>query len=292
MRDDADTINAKPMEAASKHLPYLLSGGRLVRAVISQRAGGLLIVINMNPDQECNFDCLYCEVRRSPQFKRRRMNVRVMSKELQELLFKLQPGRAHALKELAKLPTEFHRLNAVALSGDGEPTLCPKFYEVVKEVIRIRESRRFPWFKLILVTNATALHLARVWRGMKLFSEDDEIWVKLDAGTPTYMRFVNNTRISLQSVLLNIKKLGQQRPVMIQSMFCSIDGHGPTDAEIKQYGQRLNELKQEGTRIAMVQIYSVIRPSARPGCVHLPLARLSEIARLVQESTGLETEVY
>ena len=38
-----------------------------VYPVISRRARGLSIGINLNPDKVCNFDCIYCEVdRRTP----------------------------------------------------------------------------------------------------------------------------------------------------------------------------------------------------------------------------------
>ena len=37
---------------------------RFVYTVVSARARGLSIGINMNPDRFCNFDCVYCEVNR------------------------------------------------------------------------------------------------------------------------------------------------------------------------------------------------------------------------------------
>src|ERR1700742_490162 len=40
-------------------------GNRFVYAVVSPRARGLSIGINMNPDKFCNFDCGYCEVDRT-----------------------------------------------------------------------------------------------------------------------------------------------------------------------------------------------------------------------------------
>jgi hypothetical protein len=40
-------------------------GNRFVYAVISSRAGGLSLGVNMNPDRRCNFDCSYCEVDRA-----------------------------------------------------------------------------------------------------------------------------------------------------------------------------------------------------------------------------------
>ena len=38
---------------------------RFVYAVISPRARGLTLGVNMNPDKRCNFDCVYCEVDRT-----------------------------------------------------------------------------------------------------------------------------------------------------------------------------------------------------------------------------------
>src|ERR1041385_3366812 len=40
-------------------------GNRFVYAVISARARGLSLGINLNPDKQCNFDCIYCEVDRA-----------------------------------------------------------------------------------------------------------------------------------------------------------------------------------------------------------------------------------
>lgn len=44
--------------------PHDLSGNRFVYTVISPRARGLSIGVNMNPDKFCNFDCAYCETNR------------------------------------------------------------------------------------------------------------------------------------------------------------------------------------------------------------------------------------
>lgn len=38
---------------------------RFVYCLISPRARGLSVGVNMNPDQRCNFDCAYCEVNRN-----------------------------------------------------------------------------------------------------------------------------------------------------------------------------------------------------------------------------------
>lgn len=284
-------MNVLALEAILHHPRNFLSN-RFVYVVISQRAGGLSIGINMNPDQACNFDCAYCEVKRVPSNHGRKMDVAAMSKELTNLLCILQLGRFHELPGFANVPAEFMQLKNIALSGDGEPTLSEHFCEVIEEVSRVREMPQLPLFKLVLITNATGLHLPPVQDGLQRFSRSDEVWVKLDAGTPEYMAQVNKTRIPLDTVLGNILALARRRPVVVQSLFCSISEHGPRESEIDAYLRRLLELKEQGAQISRVQIYSVVREPAHPGCTYLPLSRISQIARRVREETGLPAEAY
>ena len=42
-----------------------LGENRYVYAVVSRRARGLSIGVNLNPDKVCNFDCPYCQVDRT-----------------------------------------------------------------------------------------------------------------------------------------------------------------------------------------------------------------------------------
>ncbi len=87
-------------------------------------------------------------------------------------------------------------------------------------------------------------------------------------------------------------KLGRQRPIVIQSLFASLDGEEPPVEEVEQYVQRLKELQQGGARISLVQVYSAHRPAICATCHHLPLRSLSRIAQRVREVTGLKAEVF
>ena len=198
------------------------------------------------------------------------------------------------------VPEDLLKLKEVALSGDGEPTLCPMFAEVVETVVHVRAKCIFPFFKLVLITNATGLHLTHVQEGLKLLTGKDEIWAKLDVGSQACLEQINQPKssplncpqVTLDHVMHNILALGKQRPVVIQSLFPLFNDHGPTPDEITAYAERLRGLKQAGAQISLVQIYSAHRPPARPNCGHLPLRNLSEIARRVREMTGLRTEVF
>lgn len=263
---------------------------RFVYAVISQRAHGLSLGINLTPDHNCNFDCAYCEIDRDRPIRDREVDIPTLLRELEELLTMVRAGRMREIPWLQNVPDELLELKEVAFSGDGEPTLCPQFCDAVEAVVRLRRQRQA--FKIVVITNTSGLNYPEVKRGLGALGKHDEIWVKLDAGTQAYMNRVNRPGITLRQVLKNIRGIAVQRPVVVQSLFPQLEGDAPPAAEIKKYVQRLQKLKQAGAQIALVQIYSAHRPPHRPNCAHLPLKVLSDIAQQVRRATGLRVEVF
>ena len=265
---------------------------RYVYMVVSSRAQGLSLGVNMNPDRVCNFDCAYCEVSRSSSPPCLVLDVDVMAAELQRTLEYVRSGQIRTHPVFSELPEALLRPRHVALSGDGEPTQSPLFVEAVEAVVHLRANGATPYFKMVLVTNGTGLDNPAVHQGLSYFTSQDEIWVKLDAGTQGYMDRVNRSTVPLKKVLANILELGRRRPVVIQSLFLSIDSMPPPPDEITAYVQRLKELRDAGAKISLVQIYSATRPTPHSECGHLPLRTLSRIASSVRQTTGLRVEVY
>lgn len=265
---------------------------RFVYAVISPRARGLSVGVNMNPDHRCNFDCVYCEVNRTGPARAEVLDVPVMLTELERTLVLVHSGGLRARPRYQRVPTDLLELRHVTLSGDGEPTLCPNFVEAVEAVVHLRARRRFPFFKLVLITNASGLDRPDVAAALELFTPRDEVWAKLDAGTQAYMDCVNRPDCPMEKIQANILGLARLRPVIIQSLFPAIHGHGPTATEIEAYVQRLCELKEAGAQIPLVQIYSATRPPAHPECGHLPLRTLADIAQRVRAGSALRAEVF
>jgi wyosine [tRNA(Phe)-imidazoG37] synthetase (radical SAM superfamily) len=263
---------------------------QFVYLVISPRAKGLSIGINLNPLVKCNFQCLYCEVDRVQPPRASQLDVDRMGSELDQTLRMVDGGWLRHLPRYANLPEDMLRVHNVNLSGDGEPTLADQFLDAVKAVAHVRAVGRF--FKIVLVTNSTALDSSRVHDGLKYMTREDEVWAKLDGGTDGYIRKVNSATTSLEKILSNILLVGRRRPVIIQSLFPAIDGEPPPDLEIEEYAQRLKELKDQGAEISQVQIYSATRPMAKAGCSHLPLKTLSRIAQTVRKVAGLQAEVF
>jgi len=266
---------------------------RFVYLVVTPRVHGLLACVNIAPDKRCNFNCVYCEVDRTTAPREACVDLAVMSAELERTLQFVQTGQIRERPTFHALPEELLKVGHVAIAGDGEPTLCPQLAEIVETVAHVRAQGGVPFFKLVLVTNASLVDTDNVRGALRFFTHEDELWLKLDAGTQSWMEQVNRTAapVSLERVLENILLLARQRPVVIQSMFPAINGEEPPSAEIDEYARRLCELRDVRAQIQLVQICSATRPSSKSICGHLGLRALSRIAFQVHHATGLPVEV-
>ena len=264
---------------------------RYVYVVVSARARGLSVGINMNPDKYCNFRCIYCEVQRGSEVPQV-LDVDVMEEELRRTLAYVKAGRLRERPWYRNLPEDVLQLRHVAISGDGEPTLSPRFTEAHQAVIHVRALSDSPFFKVVLITNGTGLDLPNVQQGMKFLTRNDEVWAKLDGGSQAYIEKVNRPEVPFHRVLENIVNYSRVHPIVIQSLFPSINGEEPAMEEIEDYARRLTDLKRAGAQISLVQIYSATRPASNPDSGHLPLKVLSRIAQIVRKTTGLKAEVF
>lgn len=268
-------------------------GHRLVYLTISARARGLSIGVNLNPDQHCNFDCVYCEVDRRVPVGRSALDLDLLAQELGSTLARVGSGALREQPPFSRGVAEnLLRLRQVAISGDGEPTLCRRFREAMETVVHVRATSGGTFFKIVLITNGSNLDSAEVQAGLRLLTRDDEVWVKLDAGTQAHMDVVNHADVPIEKILSNILLVARPRPVVIQSLFPALNGQAPGEEEIAQYIQRLLDLTKAGAQISLVQIYSATRPTVHPGCGHLPLRTLSRIGQAVRSRTGLQTEIF
>ena len=279
-----------PVRETAFDRPRDFLNNRFVYAVISSRARGLALGVNMNPDKACNFNCTYCEVNRRIGLENTKLDVEVMAAELRRTLLQVRQGQLLERPAYQHLPKELLTLRQVALSGDGEPSLADNFREAVEAVVRVRALGTF--FKIVLITNGTGLDRPAVLEGLQHFTNSDELWVKLDGGTQAFLERVNRPDVPLEKILANILLVGRQRPVIIQSLFPALHGEEPSFEEIREYSLRLKELKAGGAQISLVQIYSAARPGNSPEWGHLPLRVLSQIAQTVRQNTGLRTEVF
>ena len=164
--------------------PRSFAANCYVYPVLSRRAGGISIGVNLNLDRACNFRCIYCQVDRSGPAEADFVDLDRLAGELDRMVELVASGRIYEGPQFRGTPRPLRRLNDIALSGDGEPTAYANFDRVVDVCAEVRRRHGLHDVKLVLITNASLLHLPRVRRALAtLDANGGEIWAKLDAGT-------------------------------------------------------------------------------------------------------------
>jgi wyosine [tRNA(Phe)-imidazoG37] synthetase (radical SAM superfamily) len=269
------------------------ASNRYVYPVLSRRAGGISIGVNLNLDKICNFDCVYCQVNRGEPGEKDFVDQAALRRELDVTVALVVSGRLFETPRFADVPQPLRRLNDIALSGDGEPTTFRNFEEVVSICAAVRRDHQLAAVKIVLITNASMLHRDNVRRGLAILdSANGEIWAKLDAGTDAYFRAVARSKIPFQRILDNLADAAQRRPIVIQSLFMRLNDRPPPIEEIEAYCARLGEIVAGGGKIHRVQLHTVARPPAESWVSALSNGEIDALAEIVQTRTGLPVARY
>lgn len=256
-----------------------LDDNRYVYAVVSRRSRGLSIGVNLNPDKVCNFACPYCQVDRTTPGGDRVVDVDRLEQELRHLFTLIESGSLWEVPPFNTARTELRRVNDIALAGDGEPTASAAFPEALRRIGNLRSAFGLDAVKIQVLTNATLFQRPRVQEGLGVLDAlGGEVVAKLDAGTETYFQLVDGTNLPFQRVLDNLLNAARVRPIVLQCMFLSWEGTGPSDAEVDAWAGRLRHLLDSGGQIKLVQVYSVARNPADPRVDVLSTDRLEAIA--------------
>ncbi len=258
--------------------------------MLSRRAGGISIGVNLSLDQFCNFHCIYCQVDRRQPAEAEFVAVDRLAEELDRTIELVVSGRIYEGPKFQQTPLLLRRLNDIALSGDGEPTAYANFEQVVDVCAEVRRRHGLAEVKLVLITNASLLHLPRVRRALAtLDANGGEIWAKLDAGTEEYYRLVARSAVPWPRILSNLEEAAQVRPIVIQSLWMRIQGEPPRPDELTAFCDRLQEILAGGGQIKLVQVHTVARKPAEASVAALSNAEVDSIAKLVRSRTGLPT---
>lgn len=262
-----------------------------VYPVVSRRAGGLSIGVNLTPDKACNWRCVYCQVPGLVRGKPGPIDLGVLEKELRGLLTDVLVG--DFLEE--HVPEGLRRLNDVAFSGDGEPTASPQFAGAVELVGGLlAELDPLGRTKRVLITNGSLVHRAAVRAGIERLGPRDEVWFKLDRATDEGMRAVNDVAPGMERVRVNLTTCAELVPTWIQMSWFARRGLEPSDEEREALVAFLRERVEAGVPVRGILLYGLARESHQPEAselTRLPVERLEVFAERLR-TTGLEVRVF
>ncbi len=267
------------------------AGMTYVYPVVSRRAGGVSIGINLNPNNACNWRCVYCQVPNLTVGKAPAIDLEQLQGELDVMLADVVLGDFMQ----RRVPDGYRRLNDVALSGNGEPTTSPQIGDVIEVVGQaLAKVGRAGTVKTVLITNGSMVNKAFVRSALRALADlNGEVWFKLDGGADDELRRVNGVSATTEQHLDRLATAASLCPTWIQTCLFSADGKLPVESHLHAYLDRLDELRQRRVPVRGVHLYTLARPSLQPegdACGPVPAAWLESFAHRV-EATGFSVKV-
>ena len=262
------------------------AGMTYVYPVVSRRAGGVSIGINLNPNNACNWRCIYCQVPDLQRGSAPAIDLDLLEAELRTLLEDL----LHGDFMVRRVPAEARQIVDIAISGNGEPTSAHEFPQVVALVIRLRDAFGLT-IKLRLITNGSLIDRPAVREGLiHLAQGNGEVWFKLDAATKEGIARINGVALDPAGVARRLRNCADICSTWVQTCCFLLDDLPPSEEEILAW---LKILDQTKTSLAGVHLYGLARPSLQseaPRLKPLPAAWLETLAERVRQ-LGLTVHV-
>ena len=250
-----------------------LQKGVIYGPVDSRRLGRSL-GINLSPVSYkiCSFNCVYCHYGWTKYLKPDLSGYTDDLPSVQEVEQELEK----TLRSLSTSP------EYITFSGNGEPTLHPDFGQVVDAVLEVKK-RTGSGARVAILSNSTALADEAVLRAL---GKLDVRIMKLDAGTDEVLKRINRPArgITVDKIVGGLKRLGD---VTLQSVFVDGEVCNTSDEDVKAWLDGVEEV-----RPISMQIYSLENAPAMSTLVGVPIERLNQIARRVNERIGLDAQTY
>jgi len=240
-------------------------GMTYVYPVISRRAGGVSLGVNLNPNNACNWHCAYCQVPNLVRGVAPDIDLACLGSELQSMLDDILHGDFMD----RRVPEGCRRLCDVAISGNGEPTSCRSFDAVVAVISEIMEHSGLN-IPLRLITNGSCVHKPHVQAGLSNMSvHHGEVWIKVDSVTDAGIRRINGIRLDEARLRQQVAMAANHCPTWIQTCMVAWDGQPPPAEEVLAYLQFLASLQQQHVPVRGIMLYGLARPSLQQEAVHL-----------------------
>ncbi len=267
-----------------------IAGLRYVYPVLSRRAGGLSIGINLNPNNACNWRCIYCQVPGLTRGTAPDIDLALLATELRGFLDYVQSGEFY---RDFKVEAAQQCIKDVAISGNGEPSSVKNFAEVIHLLGDIASSAGiFPAAKFVLISNGSLIQQSNVQEGLRALAQyQGELWFKLDSASFAGRKLVNNTVLGQARLLEHLKIARALCPTKLQTCMLQYRGQLWTASEKQAYLELLKALPAAGILIRQIMLYSIARQSFQPEADELQAMPLAEMQAFADQISALGYQV-
>ena len=260
-----------------------------VYPVVSRRAGGVSIGINLNPNNACNWACVYCQVENLSRGGPPPIDLLRLERELGGFLDSV----LHGDFMLSHVPVEARRLVDIAFSGNGEPTSAAEFDGAVACVIRVLE--RFGLSEQLivrLITNGSLLYRTNVQQGLRvLAAAGGEVWFKIDRAMNDEVAEINGVPGNRSRVLKNLQISADIVPTWVQTCWFGMDGKAPSPESRQAYCDLLREVAGKIRGVHLYGLARVSQQAAAPRLIALTADALAAFGAQIEKETGIRVIV-
>ncbi len=203
---------------------------------VNSRRFGKSLGIDLSPDRkQCNFDCLYCELKPA----------KVTDKYIDIISID------EIIKSLKEALIKEKDIDVLTITANGEPTLYPYLSKLIERIDSLKGD-----IKTLILSNGSTINSLKVQEALKKF---DIVKLSLDCATESCLRRLDRAEknISIEDIKQGMLEFRRdfQNPLIIEILF--VKGINSKDREIAELNRFLEELNP--TR---VDIGTIDRPPA------------------------------
>lgn len=245
---------------------------------IHSRRLGASLGVNLSPvdGKVCSFDCVYCEAGYNSQ------GAGTSGLPARDDVKRLLEEKLSAMKQSGE------QLDVITFSGNGEPTLHPRFGEIIDDTIALRD-KYFPQVKISVLSNSTRLGDKRVAEALR--KVDNNI-LKLDSAITGTMRLIDqpaSPSFTSEGVIEQLAQFKGQCVVQTMLLRGSHNGEVIDNTTAEEIDALINAYRRISPR--QVMIYSIDRLTPEQNLEKVSRDELESIAAKIRHQTALDITV-
>jgi wyosine [tRNA(Phe)-imidazoG37] synthetase (radical SAM superfamily) len=203
---------------------------------VQSRRFGLSLGVDLSPDKkQCNFDCLYCELKGAK-------TVDTMQNP---------PLVKEIMDEITTALRKFPDIDVITITANGEPTLYPHLKELAREINALKNNK-----KLLILSNAACIYDKKVQNALL---DIDIVKLSLDSVTPKTFKKLNrpHNSVSLECIIEGLREFGEAFKNELVLEILVVKDFNDTRDEFIALNKIINEIAP-----SRVDISTIDRPSA------------------------------
>ena len=222
---------------------------------ITSRRFGQSLGIDLSPSsKQCNFDCLYCELKGA-----KTVNKATNTPTVKEVIAALKMA----------LPTQ-KNLDVITLTANGEPTLYPDLDTLVDGILKIQNRP-----KLLILSNGSTINDGAI---QATLSKIDIVKLSLDCVSPKCFKKIDRAHsgIEISQIVEGMKRFIKIYTGELVIEILVVEGLNDTEEEFQALHKALQEIKPD-----RIDVGTIDRPPAYD-VKGVSIERLIELSNLLK----------